>query len=341
MNNSKNNSGHSMIEMLGVLAVVGVLSIGAIIGYRYALTKAQANKTQAELSTWAVTCSMQLIKNTDILNTAELGTTTKLGYPIAAFLLEDAPDFFEITVDSIPAAVCEHLLRLEWTAPVQISVNDIQYKKDVSVCGTTPATLTYLFQNNLSIPSWQDCPLASRCGTLCCEPATICAKDGITCENPDDTECINNNDCGKEGNGKYYCHKDYKDLGQEKEKGTCKPASYTTKIASNGRKYYKSGAIMSWRSGERFCAAIGKQVIDKKSDLGCSLTSIMDCPAPTTSPCNGAVLQSLYAPSETAPIWEGHFWANSRDAIYHYDLDFQTGCGTSNLGETKYFALCR
>ncbi len=38
-------SGRSMIEMLGVLAIIGVLSVGGIAGYSKAMTKFKVNKT--------------------------------------------------------------------------------------------------------------------------------------------------------------------------------------------------------------------------------------------------------------------------------------------------------
>ena len=44
MTNS-NQSGRSMIEMLGVLAIIGVLSVGGIAGYSKAMTKYRINKT--------------------------------------------------------------------------------------------------------------------------------------------------------------------------------------------------------------------------------------------------------------------------------------------------------
>ena len=40
-----NQNGRSMIEMLGVLAIVGVLSVGGIAGYSKAMQKYRANKT--------------------------------------------------------------------------------------------------------------------------------------------------------------------------------------------------------------------------------------------------------------------------------------------------------
>ncbi|MBR3913599.1 MAG: hypothetical protein IKJ28_05145, partial [Alphaproteobacteria bacterium] len=38
-----NETGRSMVEILGVLAVIGVLSVGGIMGYRFAMDKYRAN----------------------------------------------------------------------------------------------------------------------------------------------------------------------------------------------------------------------------------------------------------------------------------------------------------
>lgn len=38
-------NGRSMIEMLGVLAIIGVLSVGGIAGYSKAMMKFKINKT--------------------------------------------------------------------------------------------------------------------------------------------------------------------------------------------------------------------------------------------------------------------------------------------------------
>lgn len=48
--NNINEHGRSMVEMLGVLAVIGVLSIGGIQGYTYAMNKHQANSAVGELN---------------------------------------------------------------------------------------------------------------------------------------------------------------------------------------------------------------------------------------------------------------------------------------------------
>lgn len=44
MTNLKSQSGRSMVEMLGVLAIIGVLSIGGIAGYTMAMNRFRANE---------------------------------------------------------------------------------------------------------------------------------------------------------------------------------------------------------------------------------------------------------------------------------------------------------
>ena len=51
MINTKNSqAGRSMIEMLGVLAIIGVLSVGGIAGYSKAMTKFKINKSIDQIS---------------------------------------------------------------------------------------------------------------------------------------------------------------------------------------------------------------------------------------------------------------------------------------------------
>ena len=45
-----NESGRSMVEMLGVLAIIGILSVGGIAGYAKAMEKWQINRTANQIS---------------------------------------------------------------------------------------------------------------------------------------------------------------------------------------------------------------------------------------------------------------------------------------------------
>ena len=53
--------GRSMVEMLGVLAVIGVLSVGGIMGYRFAMDKYRVNETLNELQIRVADLSRQML----------------------------------------------------------------------------------------------------------------------------------------------------------------------------------------------------------------------------------------------------------------------------------------
>lgn len=50
----KNESGRSMIEMLGVLAIIGVLSVGGLLGYTQAMRKHKVNEATQAISMMAI-----------------------------------------------------------------------------------------------------------------------------------------------------------------------------------------------------------------------------------------------------------------------------------------------
>ena len=52
----KLSAGRSMVEMLGVLAIIGVLSVGAIAGYSKAMMKYKLNKFSEQLNTLVSAC---------------------------------------------------------------------------------------------------------------------------------------------------------------------------------------------------------------------------------------------------------------------------------------------
>ena len=72
---TKYEAGRSMVEMLGVLAVVGVLSVGAIAGYNYAMRSHRANEMINAVSTLYTTGLSQ--KGGD--GTGELDYVTTVG----------------------------------------------------------------------------------------------------------------------------------------------------------------------------------------------------------------------------------------------------------------------
>ena len=62
-------SGRSMVEMLGVLAIIGVLSVGAIAGYSKAMMKYKLNKQSEQLST-IINASIRYYNDLRLINPA-------------------------------------------------------------------------------------------------------------------------------------------------------------------------------------------------------------------------------------------------------------------------------
>ena len=76
----KNETGRSMVEMLAVLAIIGVITVGGLLGYQTAMRKFRANEITeliAELSVTAQTNNECVTKNTGLPECL----TTVIGYP--------------------------------------------------------------------------------------------------------------------------------------------------------------------------------------------------------------------------------------------------------------------
>ena len=131
-------SGRSMIEMLGVLAIVGVLSIGGIAGYSKAMKKIRSEKVTAQLNEVIITIrnlfinqngyegiSPQMLINTNLIPkdmydaSLEENLTLKnaFGGEILIFLSKDLagqPSAFEIYATGLDQDTCIMMATLDW-----------------------------------------------------------------------------------------------------------------------------------------------------------------------------------------------------------------------------------
>ena len=142
-----NETGRSMVEMLGVLAVVGVLSIGGVAGYRYAVDKMNANEIINELKKRAITASQQRVLGQGI-NLAEYGAilgkyevTPANGYP------ED-PAFFGLEIKAVPQKVCQHIVDSEWALPAEMKIGNLIMEKGTA-CPDEFNDISFAFHNTL------------------------------------------------------------------------------------------------------------------------------------------------------------------------------------------------
>lgn len=141
-----NQSGRSMVEMLGVLAIIGVLSVGGLTGYSKAMSKYKTNKTQEQLqllisgirTLYATQPSYTGITITQLISVGTMpddmirgGTTDKAYDPFGneIYLVSTAADF-TIGIENLTDKICVEIANANW----QTSGNSL---KKISI-GTAP-----------------------------------------------------------------------------------------------------------------------------------------------------------------------------------------------------------
>ena len=135
--NIQNEQGRSMVEMLGVLAIIGVLSVGGIAGYTSAMNKHRANETVDCLMKRAIIVSGQrLLGQAGSLS----GYADSSPYTITLSGASGNASTFTMTAASVPQKVCEKIRALQWSA-TNITSGE---------CTEGNNTMTFLFNNDLS-----------------------------------------------------------------------------------------------------------------------------------------------------------------------------------------------
>jgi len=115
--------GRSMIEMIGVLAIVGILSVGSIGGYMLAMTKLRINRVQE-----GVVLAAEYLKSYDMVGYSNMeamvipeGALDKLASVQRSIDLgygtTDKPiSSYYITISGVPASLCKGLAMKEWAS---------------------------------------------------------------------------------------------------------------------------------------------------------------------------------------------------------------------------------
>ncbi len=143
----ENESGRSMVEMLGVLAIMGVLAIGGIAGYRYAMDKYNANEILNEVRKRAVTASQQRILGRTI-DLSEWSNTIQ-GHPVTTVdNYNGDTSFFALTVSGIEKGVCDQVIKEKILFAVEEKVGEVVVGEDTR-CAEGENAVTFAFKNTL------------------------------------------------------------------------------------------------------------------------------------------------------------------------------------------------
>ena len=289
MQNSKSQNGRSMVEMLGVLAIIGVLSVGGVYGYGVAMKKHKANELLHQASMLAATISAQ-IETTGTLSAPneDFGNSS---YGTFSDITQPNDEQFEMKITDMDSAVCEQMEKM--------SGGMVREAK----CNGTTLTLTY--NNNLSTDkvaadyngdaNGENCEGAGykwcggECKKDCCSGITLnsCQEScdsstGEITNKDDDTDCTTSD--GKEGTCSdgvceetptcltsgscmnneglcegYYCKVKGKCDWEDTEEYTITAGTITalpSTIEKNGK--YHIGGAMTWDAAYYYCEALSK-----------------------------------------------------------------------------------
>ena len=300
-------SGRSMVEMLGVLAIVGVLSVGGINAYSTAMKKHKANELLKQASMHAVEVSSQIMNDKEPTGLSDFGTGLKIRLDTVGMVGQTT---FKLILSDVDGDVCEQLKSMKGGM-----VRD-------ATCDDTTATLTYyknLATNDVEgakSPTGEKEDLAckdveceegltcfhgeckcsngvSKCGEECCDEGYTCSRDeggnaygcvAVT----DDSECLSNADCGENEYCKITATRDEELLSCYTDmKGVCTSNTdilYPAEIGigdieglSEERRLminnsFGSTTKMSWWAAANWCASHGRSLF-YKDDFDCKRLS--------------------------------------------------------------------
>ena len=299
MKHTKSQFGRSMVEMLGVLAVIGVLSIGGIMGYSYAMDKYRANETINGIQLRAVDLIAQANSGHIDLSFAEWENTRTMYDFSNPNYTEDGLVVFDVGIlNPLPKRVCEIVYDSLSGMSAQIDINTVPATSKDS-CGDNNEMTFYFFNDNskntdeliqcgegeyndngicfkLGNPEVtkplgdcdEGCGQCSSCINSVCHPDVqdnkVCLlENGINglCKKGVcyPQGCTTNSDCKEPGT---YCasqNSSCTERFQGEEKGACVPIDFIRKEI-NGEVYYISNTYISYWDGEYACEAIGKNM---------------------------------------------------------------------------------
>ena len=190
-------SGRSMVEMLGVLAIIGVLSVGGIAGYSQAMSKFKVTKTTDQIQTmitnirtlFSTQRTYKGVEDEKIMYSTGIFTdeicpeggdkcTTPInpfGGKITTGTLEfnSAKDkMFYIAYDGLPADACVRLLTQSWgdasSGLYAVQAGSTGFTAPSSVPTTSTSGSIHLAQDatdpDTSVP-WSIAKASTGCGT--------------------------------------------------------------------------------------------------------------------------------------------------------------------------------
>ena len=176
-------TGRSMIEMLGVLAIIGVLTIGGLMGYRYAMNKHKANLILNDVSLAMADLTVQDPDGGAIARQT-VAFNPESGLEMESERTEDGNNI--VYVNGVTKAVCQILIQIKPT-----DAYENIYDGDLNALTSCNDNQTMAFGSKDSdVP-----PVTKECDTNAdCGADQVC-QDGQCVDKPEPTDPCENVEC--------------------------------------------------------------------------------------------------------------------------------------------------
>ena len=318
--------GRSMVEMLGVLAIIGVLSLGGIVGYKLAMNYYQANQIVHELNMMRTDAQIKIAQGAENLtlgspyddehkiNFNGYGTTFDCALADEEKVILDdvscyAANAYYIELQDIPEGVCKPLARLingmDNLIAFYINDNSVDAaEEEKGTCGEGNNTLTVVFGAD-SVSN------AIRCGgtedSSCPDNLPVCFEHVCV-------ECTANTDCGDDTP---YC-----DTDNDNTCKSCYEAFGKDKPYWNGSQCVECPDATKWDRETNACEYLecpNGTNAECTQELGDGYFCVSsDCAASATEICTSYKCASIGTPKV--------MWFSSYNVTYYYN-DFPANGG--------------
>ncbi|MGN1063699.1 MAG: Tfp pilus assembly protein FimT/FimU [Alphaproteobacteria bacterium] len=279
----RNERGRTLTETVGVLAVMGILTIGAVTGYRYGINKYRSNQILQDIrliyQEIKYPLTVQKIVETGTLPHIEADTQSAYEYNFTFPDLDNfsynstgeaAPHLLSVNVSGVPANVCDILLKNKPPYVLMLQVNT----ENVHSCEESENELNYIFEITSDSFEYGTC---SVCSDNHCFDDDLNCPEGETCQNDICAPCDKDytqktdGDCYPCNNvhSLSYWHKDLV------SKEVCLRCDNTTWISYWGR-CHNCDVIHTWQAKKKecdLCSQINSDVVFlgiNENDGGCS-----------------------------------------------------------------------
>ena len=331
-------SGRSMVEMLGVLAIIGVLSVGGIAGYTTAMNKHRANELLQQASLRAVVVSTQIQRGAEGPTLGEF-TDNEVGGATFTGLAnwnKNTDKRFSLTLENVPTEVCSQMKAMMGKNGIIREIDDncttITYNNDLS--STDP------------ISSGNECTTECQNGATCVNGYCECPSGSLwqpsdnsgngECKTGLTGDCTTNGDCKEEGK---YCKitgKYENSRGAVPTTGTCTTLDNGTETTYNGKTFLYSSNSVTWWAARNWCLAHGMSLA-LLSDLGITGGYNNETGYCSGSNCTGADWNALKVAFGSSYYWTN----NSHDSSYALGVRTFSQSMNGIPRYSTFYALCQ